>query len=85
MKRAPELADCIVQAAEVAPNLVRIKEVIESIETFLAIENFLIAIQPYQEVLPFVILYSILNLICTDCWSLDVEYKINFSNSLLST
>ena len=42
IRMAPELADAIVEASVTEPQLVRIKEVFESVETFLAIEKFLI-------------------------------------------
>ena len=47
---APELADAIVEASFTQPRMVRVKEVFESVETFLAIEKFLIDANKHQKV-----------------------------------
>ena len=54
MRKAPELADIVVQASITKPHLVRVKEVFESVETFLAVEKFLIACQPHHDIQRFV-------------------------------
>ncbi|KAK3280105.1 hypothetical protein CYMTET_12046 [Cymbomonas tetramitiformis] len=50
MSKSPELADVLFGVAGTHPHLVRVKEVFESVEAFLALENFLVACAKHRTV-----------------------------------